>query len=90
MYEEPFLYVNMEGKRFCNEDTGFVYMGNITKYLPRYNGANVDANHPDGSLAGTASLRQRLHELRQQPRAGAGDDQVHPRCRGEPAACSPT
>ena len=50
MYEEPFLYVNMEGKRFCNEDTGFVYMGNITKYLPRYNGANVDANHPDGSL----------------------------------------
>ena len=50
MYEEPFLYVNMEGKRFCNEDTGFVYMGNVTKYLPRYNGANVDANHPDGSL----------------------------------------
>ena len=50
MYEEPFLYVNMEGKRFCNEDTGFVYMANITKYLPRYNGANVDANHPDGSL----------------------------------------
>ena len=34
MYEEPFLYVNMEGKRFCNEDTGFVYMGNITKYVP--------------------------------------------------------
>ena len=50
MYEEPFLYVNMEGKRFCNEDTGFVYMGNITKYLPKFNGNNVDANHPDGSL----------------------------------------
>ena len=50
MYEEPFLYVNMEGNRFCNEDTGFVYMGNITKFTPRYNGANVDANHPDGSL----------------------------------------
>ena len=50
MYEEPFLYVNMEGKRFCNEDTGFVYMGNITKYLPKFNGDNVDANHPDGSL----------------------------------------
>ena len=49
MYEEPFLYVNMEGNRFCNEDTGFVYMGNITKYVPKYNGANVDANHPDGS-----------------------------------------
>ena len=50
MYEEPFLYVNMEGKRFCNEDTGFVYMGSITKYLPKFNGNNVDANHPDGSL----------------------------------------
>ena len=50
MYEEPFLYVNMEGKRFCNEDTGFVYMGNITKYVPKFNGNNVDANHPDGSL----------------------------------------
>ena len=49
MYEEPFLYVDMEGHRFCNEDTGFVYMGNITKYVPKYNGANVDANHPDGS-----------------------------------------
>ena len=40
----------MEGKRFCNEDTGFVYMGNITKYVPKFNGNNVDANHPDGSL----------------------------------------
>ena len=38
------------GKRFCNEDTGFVYMGNITKYVPKFNGNNVDANHPDGSL----------------------------------------
>lgn len=50
MYEEPFLYVDMEGNRFCNEDTGFVYMGNVTKYTPRFSGANVDANHPDGSL----------------------------------------
>ena len=49
MYEEPFLYVDMEGHRFCNEDTGFVYMGNITKYTPKYNGNNVDSNHPDGS-----------------------------------------
>jgi succinate dehydrogenase/fumarate reductase flavoprotein subunit len=50
MYEEPYLYVDMEGKRFCNEDTGFVYMGNVIKYSPRFNGDNVDANHPDGSL----------------------------------------
>lgn len=49
MYEEPFLYLNMEGKRFTNEDTGFVYMGNILRKQPKYKGANVDANHPNGS-----------------------------------------
>lgn len=49
MYEEPFLYVNMDGERFTNEYTGFVYMGNILKYQRGYNGNNVDANHPDGS-----------------------------------------
>ncbi len=49
MYEEPFLYVNMNGERFTNEYTGFVYMGNVIKYQPKYNGANVDKNHPEGS-----------------------------------------
>ncbi len=49
MYEEPFLYLNMDGERFTNEYTGFVYMGNVLKYQRRYSGANVDANHPDGS-----------------------------------------
>lgn len=49
MYEEPFLYVNMNGERFTNEYTGFVYMGNVLKHQDRYNGSNVDANHPDGS-----------------------------------------
>jgi succinate dehydrogenase/fumarate reductase flavoprotein subunit len=49
MYEEPFLYVNMDGERFTNEYTGFVYMGNVLKYQRRYNGNNVDSNHPDGS-----------------------------------------
>ncbi|MCD7883226.1 MAG: FAD-binding protein [Lachnospiraceae bacterium] len=49
MYEEPFLYVNMNGERFTNEYTGFVYMGNILKFQGRFNGNNVDSNHPDGS-----------------------------------------
>lgn len=49
MYEEPFLYVNMDGERFTNEYTGFVYMGNILKYQRGFQGQNVDANHPDGS-----------------------------------------
>lgn len=49
MYEEPFLYVNMDGERFTNEYTGFVYMGNILKFQRGFKGANVDENHPDGS-----------------------------------------
>jgi succinate dehydrogenase/fumarate reductase flavoprotein subunit len=49
MYEEPFLYVDMDGNRFTNEYTGFVYMGNLLKFQRSYNGANVDTNHPDGS-----------------------------------------
>ncbi len=50
MFEEPFLYVNMEGKRFTNEDLPFVYMGNLLKYEPSFNGGkNIDANHPNGS-----------------------------------------
>lgn len=49
MFEEPFLYLNMDGERFTNEYTGFVYMGNLLKFQPSFNGDNVDANHPNGS-----------------------------------------
>ena len=49
MFEEPFLYLNMNGERFTNEYTGFVYMGNILRNQPSYNGSNVDSNHPNGS-----------------------------------------
>ncbi|WP_295079100.1 FAD-binding protein [Ruminococcus sp.] len=49
MFEEPFLYLNMNGERFTNEYTGFVYMGNILKYQPKYKGFMLDSNHNDGS-----------------------------------------
>lgn len=49
MFEEPFLYLNMNGERFTNEYTGFVYMGNLLKYQPTFDGKNVDKNHPEGS-----------------------------------------
>ena len=49
MFEEPFLYLNMNGERFTNEYTGFVYMGNILKYQPKYKGFMLDSNHKDGS-----------------------------------------
>ena len=49
MYEEPFLFLNMNGERFTNEYTGFVYMGNILKYQPSFKGSNLDKDHPDGS-----------------------------------------
>lgn len=47
MWEEPFLYVNMNGERFTNEYTGFVYMGNILKTQPTYKGKNLDEDHKD-------------------------------------------
>ena len=49
MFEEPFLYLNMNGERFTNEYTGFVYMGNILKYQPSFKGSMLDADHQDGS-----------------------------------------
>jgi succinate dehydrogenase/fumarate reductase flavoprotein subunit len=38
MYEEPFLYVNMKGQRFCNEFTGFVYMNDLMVHQDIYKG----------------------------------------------------
>lgn len=52
MWEEPFLYVNMEGERFTNEYTGFVYMGNILKYQPAYKGSMLDEEHKDKGSKG--------------------------------------
>ena len=49
MFEEPFLYLNMEGERFTNEYTGFVYMGNLLKYQPKFKGSMLDADHKEGS-----------------------------------------
>ena len=49
MFEEPFLYLNMNGERFTNEYTGFVYMGNILKYQPSFKGSMLDADHQEGS-----------------------------------------
>ena len=49
MFEEPFLYLNMQGERFTNEDTGFVYMGNLLREQPAYKGSMLDADHADGS-----------------------------------------
>ncbi|MCD8353376.1 MAG: FAD-binding protein [Clostridiales bacterium] len=49
MYEEPFLYVNMDGERFTNEYTGFVYMGNLLKFQRRYSGDNMTVSNENGS-----------------------------------------
>lgn len=52
MYEEPFLYLNMDGERFTNEYTGFVYMGNLLKFQPAYKGSNLDAAHEETGSKG--------------------------------------
>lgn len=49
MFEEPFLYLNMNGERFTNEYTGFVYMGNVLRGQPSYKGSMLDADHKSGS-----------------------------------------
>jgi succinate dehydrogenase/fumarate reductase flavoprotein subunit len=51
MYEEPFLYVNMKGQRFCNEFVGFVYMNDIMVHQDAFKGGK---NHtvPDTGSKG--------------------------------------
>ncbi|MBP5607694.1 MAG: FAD-binding protein [Lachnospiraceae bacterium] len=52
MWEEPFLYLNMNGERFTNEYTGFVYMGNILKFQPSYKGTMLDEEHKENGSKG--------------------------------------
>ena len=52
MFEEPFLYLNMEGERFTNEYTGFVNMGNLLKYQPSYKGSMLDKEHAETGSKG--------------------------------------
>lgn len=49
MYEEPFLYVNMKGQRFCNEFVGFVYMNDIMLHQDLYKGGKNYDNPEKGS-----------------------------------------
>ena len=52
MWEEPFLYLNMNGERFTNEYTGFVYMGNLLKFQPSYKGSMLDEEHRQSGSKG--------------------------------------
>ena len=52
MFEEPFLYLNMDGERFTNEYTGFVYMGNILRDQPAYKGSMLDEEHRENGSKG--------------------------------------
>lgn len=49
MWDEPFMVVNMEGKRFMNEDVEMAYISNLLRYQPSFKGENLDADHADGS-----------------------------------------
>jgi fumarate reductase flavoprotein subunit len=49
MYEEPFLYVNMKGKRFCNEFVGFVYMNDIMLHQDVFKGGKNYTDPEKGS-----------------------------------------
>lgn len=45
MYDEPFLYVNMDGKRFMNEDVEMAYISKQLRYQPRFSGKNMSADN---------------------------------------------
>lgn len=49
MFEEPFLYVNMNGERFCNEFVGFVYMNDIIMHQDLYKGGKNYEDPEKGS-----------------------------------------
>jgi succinate dehydrogenase/fumarate reductase flavoprotein subunit len=49
MYEEPFLYVNMKGERFCNEFVGFVYMNDIMVHQGVFKGGKNYTDPENGS-----------------------------------------
>ncbi|MBN1611248.1 MAG: FAD-binding protein [Polyangiaceae bacterium] len=51
MYEEPFLYVNMKGQRFCNEFLGFVYMNDLMVHQDIFKGGN-NYDEPDKGSKG--------------------------------------
>ncbi len=50
MYEEPFLYVNMKGERFCNEFVGFVYMNDIMLHQGVFKGGKNYEDPENGSM----------------------------------------
>ena len=52
MWDEPFLFVNMEGKRFINEECEMAYISNQLAYQPSYAGENRDADHQDVATKG--------------------------------------
>ena len=42
----------MNGERFTNEYTGFVYMGNLLKFQPSYKGSMLDEEHKETGSKG--------------------------------------
>ena len=52
MWDEPFLFVNMAGQRFMNEECEMAYISNQLKYQPGYMGENRDADHQDTESKG--------------------------------------
>ena len=45
MWDEPFLTVNMEGKRFMCEEVDMAYISNVLRYQPGFIGENMDPEH---------------------------------------------
>ena len=52
MWDEPYLFLNMEGKRFTNETVEMAYISKQLRWQPGYKGENMDADHAETGSKG--------------------------------------
>ncbi len=52
MWDNPYLSLNMDGKRFVNETVDMAYISKQLRWQPGYKGANRDAEHKDVATKG--------------------------------------
>ena len=50
--EPPFLTLNMEGKRFIDEEVDMAYISNALRWQPWFKGENMDPEHQETGSAG--------------------------------------
>lgn len=52
MWDEPFLFLNMDGKRFTNETVEMAYISKQLRWQPGFKGENLDHDHAETGSKG--------------------------------------